>query len=87
MPRSYLNKSAQGIVPCAPLRLSKSPALPDFFDTLRVGIKMIPTRYVIILLCRVLFPFAEIARDYNHTAAGKDKCKKHCRINVVACFG
>ena len=65
----------------------KSPALPDFFDTLRVGIKMIPTRYVIILLCRVLFSFAKETCDYNHAAAGKDKCKKHCRINVVACFG
>ena len=72
---------------CTDQTVEKARLYRNFFDTLRVGIKMIPTRYVIILLCRVLFSFAETARDYNHAAAGKDKCKKHCRINVVACFG
>ena len=65
--------------------VEKARLYRTFSTVCRVGIKMIPTRYVILL--NVLFSFAETARDYNHAAAGKDKCKKHCRINVVACFG
>lgn len=70
---------------CTAQTIEKSRLYRTFSTVCRVGIKMIPTRYVILL--NVLFSFAEATCDYNHAAAGKDKCKKHCRINVVACFG